>query len=160
MKMDPQFISAPDGSWLVIITEAEYRQLLDARDDADDLAAAFRGRDSIAEEGTIPAEVSRAIRAGKHPIAAWRECREISQAALAERIGVTQAAIARLERAPVGSGKPETRRKIAAALDAPAWSINGTVAADGDLREIATGMFADGRAATELGRRRMPRETV
>ena len=123
MKFQPQFISAPDGTRLVIITEAEYNSLLEDRDDADDLAAALRGLKSIADEGAVPAEVSRGVRGGKHPIAAWRGYRELSQAQLAKRVGVTQAAIARIESADADVGRPETRRKIAEALDAPLWSI-------------------------------------
>jgi ribosome-binding protein aMBF1 (putative translation factor) len=123
MKMEPQFITAPGGERLVIITEAEYDALLADREDADDLAAAMRGRKSIAEEGAIPAEVSQAIRFGARPIRAWRSYRGMSQATLAEKTGFTQAAIARIEAAPADAGKPETRRKIAEALGAPLWSI-------------------------------------
>lgn len=130
MFMDPQFITAPGGERLVIITEAEYNELLAARDDADDLAAAVRGRASIAEDGAIPAEVSRAIRAGMHPIAAWRAHRNMSQAQLADRVGITQAAIGRIEKAAAGAGRPATRQAIAAALDAPLWAIGGQASSE------------------------------
>jgi DNA-binding XRE family transcriptional regulator len=123
MKIDPKFISAPGGGRLVILTEEEYNALLDARDDADDLAAAINARKSIAEEGAIPADVSRAIRAGTHPIAAWRAYRNLSQAMLALTVNVSQAAIARIEGATGDAGKPATRRAIAEALGAPLWAI-------------------------------------
>lgn len=127
MKMDPQFITAPGGERLVIITETEYRALLDARDDADDLAAAINGRASIAEDGAIPAGVVRAVRNGVHPIHAWRVHRDMTQAELAEKSGVTQAAIARIETAGPDAGRPATRKAIATALDAPLWSIGVAV---------------------------------
>ena len=136
MKIEPQFISAPGGGRLVIITEDEYNALLEAQDDADDLAAAINGRKSMAEEGAIPTEVSRAIRAGAHPVRAWRDHRGFSQAQLADAAGFTQAAIARIEAAAAGAGKPETRRKIADALGAPLWSI-------GRLDAAALGIATD-----------------
>jgi hypothetical protein len=124
MKMEPQFISAPDGTRLVIITEAEYQALLEAQEDADDLAAAINGMKSMADDGAVPAEVSRAIRSGAHPIAAWRQFRRFSQAQLAEKVNVTQAAIARLEGAPIGAGKIVTRRAIADAVGAPYYAFD------------------------------------
>jgi hypothetical protein len=129
MKMEPQFISAPDGTRLVIITEAEYQALLEAQEDADDLAAALNGMRSVAEDGAVPAEVSRAIRSGTHPIMAWRQFRRLSQAQLADKANVTQAAIARLEGAPIGAGKIVTRRAIADAVGAPYYAFDAGMAA-------------------------------
>ena len=124
MKMEPQFISAPDGTRLVIITETEYQALLDAQEDADDLAAAVNGMKSVTGDGALPAEVSRAIRSGTHPIAAWRQFCRFSQAQLAEKAKVTQAAIARLESVPIGAGKIITRRAIADAVGAPYYAFD------------------------------------
>ena len=124
MKIEPQFISAPGGGRMVIITEDEYNALLEAQDDADDLAAAIKARASIELEGAIPAEVAVRVRNGVNPILAWRTYRALSQAGLAEKCGLTQAAIARIEKAGTDAGRPETRSKIAEALDAPLWSID------------------------------------
>jgi transcriptional regulator with XRE-family HTH domain len=78
--------------------------------------------------------VSRAIRAGTHPIAAWRAYRDLSQVQLAEMVNLTQGAIARIERAGGDAGKPATRRAIAEALDAPLWAIEqGAIGAGGIL---------------------------
>src|SRR3546814_503374 len=91
---------------------------------ADDLAAAIKGRKSIDEEGAVPAVVARAIRAGQNPVFAWRRYNGMTQADLADRVDVTQAAIARLEAAPVGSGRRATLEAIAEALGAPIDSLD------------------------------------
>lgn len=114
------------------------------RDDADDLTAAIKGRASIDAEGAIPGEVSLAIRTGRNPVAAWREYRTMSQAKLADAVGCTQAAIARIEGATGSAGRIETRRRIAEALDAPLWSISyGKVdVATNRIRDALTDLLA------------------
>lgn len=119
MTFQPQNFTAPDGTEMVIIPRAHYEALLEAAEDADDLAAAYAARRSAETEGTIPAEVSRDVRAGRNPVAAWRRHRGMSQAELASRAGITQAAVARIESAPAGSGRPATLESLAAALGAP-----------------------------------------
>lgn len=115
------FFTAPDGTELAVITRDELLRLrgLDQQDDdAADIAAADRARH--ASDVRIPSAVVDAMLAGETPIAAWRKHRGISQAELAERAGVTQAAISRLETvgvAGVPSGRLGTRRAIAKALD-------------------------------------------
>ncbi|MEY2925570.1 MAG: hypothetical protein RL367_47 [Pseudomonadota bacterium] len=123
MTFQPQIIASPDGTKLVIITEAEYLALREAKEDAEDLALAFDGLIATAKQGTIPAEISRAVRGGSHPIIAWRKFRNLTQSELAMACGVTQPAIARLEKAAVGSGERTTLENIARALDAPLWSL-------------------------------------
>lgn len=113
-----------DGTELVTITRARFEELLAAEEDADDLAAAIKGRKSIDEEGAVPAVVARAIRAGQNPVYAWRRYNGMTQADLADRVDVTQAAIARLEAAPVGSGRRATLEAIAEALGAPIDSLD------------------------------------
>lgn len=113
-----------DGTEMVTITRARFDELMAAEEDADDLAAAVNARRSIDEEGAIPAAVSRAIRAGQNPIFSWRRYRGMTQGDLAARAEVTQAAITRLEAAPVGSGRRQTLEAIAKALDAPIDSID------------------------------------
>jgi DNA-binding XRE family transcriptional regulator len=67
-----------------------------------------------------PAAVADAILAGATPLAAWRTYRGMSQAALAQAAGLTQAAVARLEAKHIGKvpqGRLKTRRALARVLD-------------------------------------------
>ncbi|TXC73946.1 helix-turn-helix transcriptional regulator [Sphingorhabdus soli] len=114
---------APDANGNVTIPLAEYQALLDAAEDAADLAAAYAGRASIDADGGIPAEVDAAIRGGRHPIAAWRRYRKMTQADLAGATDLTQAGIARIEALDPGRGRAETLDAIAKALDAPRWTL-------------------------------------
>lgn len=50
--------------------------------------------------------------------------RGLSQAELASRAGLSQVWISRIE-AGGGHGSPTTRRKLARALDAPVWALEG-----------------------------------
>lgn len=121
--MDPQFITGPDGSELVVITRDEFDRLTaasgPANEDAADIAAADRAR--AESDIRYPAAVVDAMLAGDTPIAAWRKHRGLSQAALATKSGITQAAISRLERSGEEHGQPlgrrMTRQAIARALD-------------------------------------------
>ena len=65
--------------------------------------------------GTVPNEVvSLAYQRGMSPMAAWREHFNLTQAELAGRIGVAQAAYAQMER--VKHPRQATLEKVAAAL--------------------------------------------
>ena len=121
------FFTAPDGTELAVITRAELEQLRGGEpgEDAADIAAADRAR---ADEVRYPAEVVDAILAGESPIAAWRKHRGFSQAALADRSHITQAAISRLERGGEEHAQPLgrriTRQAIARALDVPLAALD------------------------------------
>jgi DNA-binding XRE family transcriptional regulator len=123
--MDVQFIKTEKGEELVVLTRADYEALLDAAEDADDLAAAYQGLKSMQNEDSIPMDVSKAIRSGVHPVAAWRQHRGLTQAALADRVQISQAAIARIEGSTPGSGSMATLTGLSQALNAPLWSLHG-----------------------------------
>ena len=127
MTTEAQFITTPDGTDMVLITRARYEALLAAEEDLEDAEAAMEGRASIDAEGGIPFEVETAIAAGTPPLVAWRKHRRMSQAQLAEAAGLTQAGIARLEKASPGAGRPETLDALAKALEAPRWALEFTV---------------------------------
>jgi len=116
MTYHPQKITAPDGTPLVVITEADYLALLDSAD----IAAADR---ALAESDfTIPSEVIDAMLDGKSPVAAWREYRGMTQDALAEAAGMLQPALARME-ASKGKLRQATVAKLAKAMDVPEWAL-------------------------------------
>ncbi len=75
--------------------------------------------------GTLPGDVLGAILDdGPHPIAAWRRLSGLSQAKLTRRTGLSQAWLSRIENGG-GTGSAATRRKLAEALEAPVWALEG-----------------------------------
>ncbi|HEX8446212.1 MAG TPA: helix-turn-helix transcriptional regulator [Sphingomonas sp.] len=125
MTYEPQHFRGPDGTELVVITRDDYERLaagLPADDDARDIDTA-RAIMAASSGFAIPLCVVEARIAGESAVAAWRKERGMTQAQLAAAAGVTQTAIARLESAPDGSGRPATRRAIAAALGLPGWAL-------------------------------------
>lgn len=121
MELKPKFEKSGNDIETVTLTRAEFDWLIEQAEDAADLAAAYEGLKSLKDDGATPAEVARAVRNGKHPIAAARAYRKITQADLAATIGVTQAAIARLEASAPGMGRTETIDSITEALALPRW---------------------------------------
>ncbi|KQM13838.1 helix-turn-helix domain-containing protein [Novosphingobium sp. Leaf2] len=116
MTYHAQKITAPDGTALVVITEADYRALIDAAD----IMAADR---AVAESDfTIPSEVVDGILAGATPIAAWRVHRDMTQDALAKASGMLQPALARVE-ARGSKARKATLEKLADALQVPVWAL-------------------------------------
>jgi DNA-binding XRE family transcriptional regulator len=74
-----------------------------------------QARQLSAEERTVPNEVvNLAYERSMSPMAAWREHFNLTQAEVAGRIGITQAAYAQMER--VKQPRKATLEKIAAAL--------------------------------------------
>lgn len=119
MNYRPQSFEAPDGTPLVVITRAEYDRLIAAAFDEDLRDNLIADRALAESDVRYPAGVMDAMLAGKSPVAAWRQFRDLTQSELAASAGVTQAAISRIESGgPDGSrsGSVETRRAIARAL--------------------------------------------
>ena len=125
MKHAPQHFRAPDGTDMVVLTAEDFEELRSLAEEGEEIVDARAVRDRVAAgEGTIPAEVLAAILDEElHPMAAWRRYRGLSQAALARRSGLSQVWISRIERGG-GYGSRETRRKLAAALEAPVWALD------------------------------------
>lgn len=127
MNYPPQTFAAPDGTEMVILEAAEYARLKRLAGDAEekqDVADALKALAEIRDgAGTMPAEVfDMILDADVTPLAAWRRYRGLSQAELARRAGLSQVWISRIERGG-GYGSRDTRRKLAAALDAPVWAL-------------------------------------
>jgi DNA-binding XRE family transcriptional regulator len=125
MRYEPQTFAAPDGTKMVILKAADYVKLKRlSREEDEDVADALKALAEIRDgAGTMPGEVlDRILDEGLTPLAAWRRYRNLSQAALAHRAGLSQVWISRIERGG-GYGSRETRRKLAAALEAPLWAL-------------------------------------
>ena len=97
--MNEQIITTSSGERLVVIPEIEYRALLEALEDREDIKAVdnFRRRLVAGEEELVPAEIADRIVNGENPIRVWREYRRISARHLAERSGVSIAYLSELE---------------------------------------------------------------
>lgn len=81
----------------------------------DFVAQQKRERWAISKSGMIPQDVVEAMMLKQHsPARAWREYLMLTQSDVAERMGVTQAALSQFER--VKRLRKETREKLAAAL--------------------------------------------
>ena len=127
MNYEPQSFAAPDGTEMVILEASDYarlKQLAGEDEEEQDVADARKILAEIRDgAGTMPGEVLNLILdEDLTPLAAWRRYRGLSQAALARRAGLSQVWISRIERGG-GYGSRDTRRKLAAALDAPFWAI-------------------------------------
>ena len=73
-------------------------------------------------EGTVPNEVvNLAYERGMSPMAAWREHFNLTQAEVASRIGISQAAYAQMER--VKQPRKATLEKVANALGLAAGQL-------------------------------------
>lgn len=124
MDYQPQHFTAPDGTEMVVLRAEDWERLRAYAEDEEDVreASAIMARIE-AGEGTMPGEVlNLMLDEGLSPLAAWRRYRGLSQAALAKKAGLSQVWVSRIE-AGGGYGSRETRKKLAAALEAPVWAL-------------------------------------
>ncbi|HUZ66585.1 MAG TPA: helix-turn-helix transcriptional regulator [Beijerinckiaceae bacterium] len=127
IEINPQTIRSPSGDELVVLTRAEFDALrkvaAEAIEDADDIAifdarmADLRNQN----DARLPPEVTAAMLAGDTLLRALRKWKDMTQVHLAQGANLAQGYISDLETGRK-SGKPETLREIAKALDVnPAW---------------------------------------
>jgi DNA-binding XRE family transcriptional regulator len=116
--MSVQIITSPTGERLVVMPEAEYEALVEAAEDAADIAAFedFKKRLAAGEEELIPSEMVMRMVAGESPVRVWREHRGLTMAALAERAGIAQPYLSQIETGK-RDGTAQTMKKLALALD-------------------------------------------
>ena len=106
-----------DGEPFVALPRQAYEKLVEAAEDAADLAAVekFKRRLAAGEEEFVPSTVVDRILSGESAVRVWREHRGMTGAALAEQAGITQPYLSQIE-----TGKREgtlrTMKKIAEAL--------------------------------------------
>jgi DNA-binding XRE family transcriptional regulator len=123
MTYHPQSFVAPDGTEMVILPAAEFERLRSLAEDIEDTIDAKAELERIANGEGMPDEVLGLIlEEDMTPLAAWRRYRGLSQAALAQKAGLSQVWVGRVETGG-GYGSQRTRRALAKALDAPPWAL-------------------------------------
>jgi DNA-binding XRE family transcriptional regulator len=115
--MSVQFIDTADGKRLAVLPEADYRALIEAKEENDDLAAVreFDARLARGEEELISAQYVNRMIDGENKIRVWREYRGLTVKALAEAAGVTPAYLSQIETG-AREGTIETLKKLSGAL--------------------------------------------
>jgi len=115
--MSVQFIETDDGKRLAVLPEADYRALIEAKEESNDLVAVreFDARLASGEEELIPAEYVNRMIDGENKIRVWREYRGLTIKALAEAAGVTPAYLSQIETG-AREGTLATLKKLSAAL--------------------------------------------
>jgi DNA-binding XRE family transcriptional regulator len=115
--MTKQVIVTPSGERLVVLPEADYEALVEAAEDAEDLAAVARFEERLAkgEEELVPAAMVDRMLSGENPVRVWREYRGLTATALAEKAGIAQPYLSQIETGK-RDGTVETYRRIAEAL--------------------------------------------
>ena len=93
---------------LVVTTPAELDEMLE---DAAATAAFHRTRD----QETLPGEMVSRLIAGQNPVKVWREHRDLSQRALAEKAGLNFTYLSQIETG-ARKGSVRTMKKLAEAL--------------------------------------------
>ena len=127
LEIKPKFIHAGAGAELVVLTRAEFddimTRLAEAEEEADDVAAydAARAELALKPNPLLPAEVSALVLNGDHLLRALRKWRGLTQATLASMSGIAQGYLSELESGR-RIGSPELHERLAAALDVdPKW---------------------------------------
>lgn len=115
--MTAQTIISPSGERLVVIPEAEYQALLEAAQDASDVAHAreFFAKLGAGETELLPDAMVGRILDGENKIRVWREHRGMTGKALAEAAGIAAPTLSQIEKG-VRTGSIDVLRRIATAL--------------------------------------------
>ena len=115
--MTRRIITTANGERMVVLPETEFVQLLDAVENAEDVAVFddVKGKLAAGEEKLIPAEYVYRMLDGENRVAVWRQFRGLNGKELAKAAGITPGYLSHIE-----SGKRDgtigTMKKIAEAL--------------------------------------------
>ena len=109
--------TSPSGDEMVVVPAEDYRNLVEAAEMADDVAAydAIKQKLAAGEEEFIPADYVQRMLDGENRVAVWREFRGLTAKDLAKAAGITQAYLSQIETGK-RDGTVGTMKKIAAAL--------------------------------------------
>jgi DNA-binding XRE family transcriptional regulator len=120
----PQIITTPNGEEMVVLPKADYEALVQAAEDAADIAIYDARKSGLGEAALLPAELSMAVLRGESRLKAIRKWRGLTQDELAQRAGLTQGFLSDLE-SRKRSASMETALKLAQVLDVEADWISG-----------------------------------
>lgn len=109
-----QFIERDGKREFAVIPIELYERLAAALEDADD-AALFDAARAADDGFRIPGSVANAILDGEQPVKAWREHRQLTQEALAEKAGISKAYLSQIETRK-RTGALKTLKAVADAL--------------------------------------------
>ncbi|MDK9722203.1 MAG: helix-turn-helix transcriptional regulator [Rhodospirillales bacterium] len=101
----------------VTLSRADYEALLEALEDAEDIATILAVDDAVkrGEDEYLPGELVLRLIEGEHPVRVWREHRGLTAKALAEKAGVSAAYLSEIESCKK-PGSLDAMAKIARAL--------------------------------------------
>ena len=114
--MKLQTIAQNGQAAFVVVPVAEWDALMARLEDREDIADATRQIAAIRKgEETLPAEIVARLTSGVSPLKVWREYRGFTLRSLAAEIGISSAAVSKIE---TGKSRPmvATLVKLAAAL--------------------------------------------
>jgi len=115
--MNVQILKKGGEPEYAVIPYADYKVMREAAETLNDMDAYLRATKELAnnEDETIPFDMCERLCNGDNPVAEWRKHRCLTQAQLAEKTNVSQAAIAAIEK---GKRDPSVAllRKMADAL--------------------------------------------
>ncbi len=114
--MKLQTIEQNGQAAFVVVPIAEWDALMARLEERDDIADAARQLKAIRSgEEMLPAQMVARLTSGDNPLKAWREYRGFTLRALAAQIGVSSAAVSKIE---TGKSRPSvaTLGKLAEAL--------------------------------------------
>jgi transcriptional regulator with XRE-family HTH domain len=144
MTINPQFIRAPDGTELVVITRAEFDALTRPVDEDEEDLAIFDQRMAELKSGVarlLPVEVTKLMLKGDSLFRALRKWRGLNQFDMVGLTGLSQGFLSDLESGKK-KGTPETLEKIAAALKIDRQWLDFIEIATDDRRRLAAGVLS------------------
>lgn len=116
--MSIQIIEKNGEPEYAVLPIGDYRTLVEKAEMLDDVAAFDRAEAALAagEDELVPSAIVDALMANESPVKVWRKHRGLSQAALADAAGLSQAYIAQIE-AGKREGRIDAYKAIASVLE-------------------------------------------
>lgn len=113
----PVIITSPSGDRLAVIPLSEYERLVEAAENAADIAAYDEVKRKLAagEDELVPDEVVGRLIVGENKIRVWREHRGMTAAALADAAGISTPYLSQIESGK-RDGSIDVMKRIANAL--------------------------------------------